>query len=138
MLAAVIVAGIFAWRFLEVKSKVSTTYAFRGETRRDELAIALKAAERINAYSIATGGNPSVHLSEIIRISPGSYQAAVREIPAYFLDGRVISVDMNSMDSHEAARLVDFCSGMVAGGSGWIFRATDRVLVLTPTTKAES
>jgi FtsZ-interacting cell division protein YlmF len=138
MLVAVLIAGIIAWRLAEVKSKVSMTYAFRRDSRGDELALALEAAEATNAYSLASGGNPDVHLSEIVRVSPSSYREATGELPAFFLAGRIISIDMSAMSAHEAARLVDFCSGMLAGGLGWIFRVTDHVLVLTPTTRAES
>ena len=44
-----------------------------------------------------------------------------------------MSVDLGRMSNDQATRLVDFCSGFLLGSSGWLFRAADRVIVLTPT-----
>ena len=57
----------------------------------------------------------------------------MNDIPRYFSEGHVVSVDLGRMSASHAARLVDFCSGYLVGASGWLFRAADRVIVLTPT-----
>jgi FtsZ-interacting cell division protein YlmF len=49
-----------------------------------------------------------------------------------FREGRVVSIDLGKLDGREAVRLVDFCSGITAMDAGWIFRVTDKVIVLTP------
>ncbi|MEV5541789.1 cell division protein SepF [Saccharopolyspora shandongensis] len=69
-------------------------------------------------------------------IKPSEYQSAAREVLHQFRSGRVVSVDLRSMNYHSAARLVDFLSGMTASRSGWIFRITDDVIVLNPATSA--
>ncbi|MEV7968722.1 cell division protein SepF [Sphaerisporangium sp. NPDC088356] len=63
---------------------------------------------------------------------PTDYQVATREIAQGFREQRVISIDLGEMDRRQAVRLVDFCSGMTAVCSGWIFRLTDNVIVLAP------
>jgi FtsZ-interacting cell division protein YlmF len=102
--------------------------------RFNELGSALESATTLNAYSIHTQNDPSVHLGAAVRFTPLDYQGSVYEIMQRFREGRVVSIDLGKMDSHQAARLVDFCSGMTAMGSGWIFRVTDSVIVLTPLT----
>jgi FtsZ-interacting cell division protein YlmF len=99
------------------------------------LSDALREAEIINAYSPAFETDPSVHLRPIARIAPVRYQEAVHEIAAHFTQGRVVSIDLTGLSDRQAARLVDFCSGYLAGASGWLFRAAERVIVLTPTNR---
>ena len=99
---------------------------------QDELMTAHYDAELINGYNVQYSDNPSVHLRELVRITPTKYQEAVGEILGCFKNKRVVSVDLSRMDKRQAARLVDFCSGMLAGGSGWLFRVTPLVIVMTP------
>jgi FtsZ-interacting cell division protein YlmF len=98
----------------------------------DSLSIALESAERINAYDVSLLGDPQIHLSEVVRLVPLKYQDAAVEIPRHYLSGAVVSVDLSRLTSANAARLVDYCSGLLSGTSGWLFRATDRVIILTP------
>jgi FtsZ-interacting cell division protein YlmF len=71
----------------------------------------------------------------IVRITPARYQDGVNEIPRHFGEGLVVSVEIGRMSATQAARLVDFCSGYLVGASGWLFRAADRIIVLTPTRR---
>ena len=96
---------------------------------------ALREAELINGYNPALQVDPSVHLRPIARISPIKYQDAMHEITAYFSQGRVVSIDLTGLSDRQAARLVDFCSGYPTGASGWLFRAAEKVIVLTPTNR---
>ncbi|MGB8344142.1 MAG: cell division protein SepF [Ktedonobacteraceae bacterium] len=73
-----------------------------------------------------------IHLRPVIRISPNTYQDGVAEIPHHFGNGHVVSVDFSFMTAQQAARLIDFCSGYLLGMPGWLFRAADKVIVLTP------
>jgi FtsZ-interacting cell division protein YlmF len=96
------------------------------------LSAALRQAESVNAFQANLSFDPAVHLNTVIRISPVTYQDGVSEIPRHFSRGHVVSVDIGSMNAHQAARLVDFCSGYLVGAPGWLFRAADKVIVLTP------
>jgi FtsZ-interacting cell division protein YlmF len=73
-----------------------------------------------------------VHLRPVIRISPNTYQEGIAEIPSLFSNGHVVSVDVSFMTAQQAARLIDFCSGYLLGMPGWLFRAANSVIVLTP------
>jgi FtsZ-interacting cell division protein YlmF len=101
---------------------------------RDSAALrtALDFAEVINAYDVSSLSDPRVHRSQIVRLRPEKYQEGATEIPAHFLGGSTVSVDLSHLSGHNAARLVDFCSGLLCGRPGWIFRATDTVVILTP------
>lgn len=98
----------------------------------EELSIALKSATELNAYNVHARSNPSVHLGQAVRFTPLEFRTCVSEIMQRFQEGMVVSIDLGQMDNHQAARLVNFCSGMTAITSGWIFRVTDNVIVLTP------
>ena len=136
MAFAVLLAGILALVF--------ATRTNRSENRHDPLfqdkgsatlSSALREAELVNAYSPALQADLSVHLRPIARISPTKYRDAVSEIPMYFTEGHVVSVDLTGLSDKQAARLVDFCSGYLIGASGWLFRAAEKVIVLTPTER---
>ena len=96
------------------------------------LSAALREAEKVNGFRVGLSYNPAVHLRPVIRIHPNSYQDGVAEIPRHFSSGHVVSVDVSLMPAHQAARLIDFCSGYLLGTSGWLFRAAEKVIVLTP------
>lgn len=134
ILLAVLLAGLMG---LRIAGRTRTTYYpfFAGEHGTDALKVALNFAESINAYDVASFSDPHIHLGDVVRIAPIKYQDGAVEIPRHFKDGHVVSVDLGLMSVNQAARLVDFCSGMLAGTSGWLFRATDRVIVLTPTSR---
>jgi FtsZ-interacting cell division protein YlmF len=134
MLLAVLLAGLIGLRVAGARTRTVYAPFFASERGKDALRIALNFAESINAYEVASFSDPHVHLGEIIRLAPIKYQDGALEIPRHFKDGHVVSVDLGLMSVNQAARLVDFCSGLLAGTSGWLFRATDRVIVLTPTS----
>lgn len=97
-----------------------------------ELEGSLDSAERMNAYSAVLGQEPDVRLGRVVRYSPREYQSAVNEISTQFRGGKVISIDLGNMSFRQAARLVDFCSGMAVASRGWIYRVTDQVVMLAP------
>lgn len=133
ILLAVLLAGLIGLRIAGVRTRPA--YPFLASERgTNALRVALNFAESINAYDVASLNDPHIHLGEIVRLAPTRYQDGAVEIPRHFKDGHVVSVDLGLMSVNHAARLVDFCSGMLAGTSGWLFRATDRVIVLTPTS----
>jgi hypothetical protein len=118
-----------------IGGSVSTANFIAPTSRRfDELSIALESATKLNAYNVHAASDPSVHLGSARRFTPLDFQNSVGEIMEHFREGRVVSIDLGKMDGREAARLVDFCSGMTVMDSGWIFRVTDSVIVLTPLT----
>jgi FtsZ-interacting cell division protein YlmF len=133
MLLAVLLAGLIGLRIARVRTRTAYSPFFASEQGTNALSVSLKSAESINAYDVASFSDPHIHLGGIVRLAPIKYQDGAAEIPRHFKDGHVVSVDLGHMSVNQAARLVDFCSGMLAGTSGWLFRATDRVIVLTPT-----
>jgi FtsZ-interacting cell division protein YlmF len=130
---AVSLSGLIALRLAGSASRSTHSSLPVRAQSGNVLQEALSIAESISGYDATVLSNPNIHLGEIVRLAPTKYQEAVIEIPRYFKNGSVVSVDLGGMDISQAARLVDFCSGMLAGSSGWLFRATDRVIVLTPT-----
>jgi hypothetical protein len=134
ILLALLLAGLIGLRIAGGRTRLAYYPFFASEQGTNALRIALNCAESINAYDVASLSDPHIHLGEIVRMAPSRYQDGAVEIPRHFKDGHVVSVDLGLMSVNQAARLVDFCSGMLAGTSGWLFRATDRVIVLTPTS----
>lgn len=130
----VVAVTIFAFSHIrsvpEKNSFVDHSWPVMGDSAI--LDISLSSAERMNAYSALSGGDPSVRLKEVARYAPSDYQSAVGEVSIKFREGRVVVIDLNRMDPSQAARLVDFCSGMAAFSGGWIYRLTERSFALTP------
>lgn len=133
MAIAVLTAGVISLRFARGTPNGVNRNSYISDKGSAALLAALREAESINAYRTHLATDPSIHLSPIVRITPGKYQDGVNDIPRYFSEGHVVSVDLGRMSASHAARLVDFCSGYLVGASGWLFRAADRVIVLTPT-----
>lgn len=96
------------------------------------LDVALDQAVTLNSGNVDARHEPSVRLQGVVRFSPIDYRSVVGEIATRFRARDVLSIDLTNMDAAQAIRLVDFCSGMAAICSGWIFRVTDKVIVLTP------
>lgn len=96
------------------------------------LATALETAEAINAYDSNSLSDPHVHQGPIVRLRPENYRAGALDISSCFTSGSIVSIDLAMLETREAARLVDFCSGLLSGSQGWLFRATDSVIILTP------
>jgi FtsZ-interacting cell division protein YlmF len=99
------------------------------------LAEALDNATALNPYRVAESNDPAVHLGSAVRFAPERYQDAAGEISHCLGEGNVVSIDLSRMSHIDAARLVDFCSGMTIATSGWIFRITDVVIVVTPSSR---
>lgn len=98
----------------------------------DDLEDALDHAVSLNSYNVQDRNDPSVRLQAVIRFTPSDYESAAAPISNCFRQREVISIDLGNMQHEQAVRLVDFCSGMVMMCNGWIFRITDKVIVLSP------
>jgi hypothetical protein len=133
MLLAVLLATIIGIRAIARKSSATSQLDVLGRWHGDSLQAALEAAEYVNAYKAGSGGDPSVHLKPLARIAPTGYQEGALEIGQRFNKGHVVCVDLGQISNEQATRLVDFCSGLLSGAPGWLFRASDTVIVLTPT-----
>lgn len=135
LLGAVLAVGLMVQRVgrdLRIEGRASAvTYPVSPGASAD-LELALDHAMALNAFNLRAENDPAVRLRSALRFAPTDYQAATREIVQVFRERRVISIDLGRMDHRQAVRLVDFCSGMTAMCSGWIFRLTDNVIVLAP------
>lgn len=98
----------------------------------EELERSLSSAEKMNSHSAIMGQEPEVRIGKILHYSPRDYQSAIGEVSMRFREGRVLSIDLKGMSPRQAARMVDFCSGMAVASRGWIYRVTDQVVILTP------
>jgi hypothetical protein len=132
LVVALLAASLAGFRVSRPRNRNAHPNRFTGENNFDLLRTALESAERINAYDVSLLNDPQIHLSEVVRLAPLRYQDGTIEIPRHYLSGAVVSVDLSHLTNSGAARLVDYCSGLLSGTSGWLFRATDRVIVLTP------
>lgn len=93
---------------------------------------ALDGIEKSSPYRMAEHSGPSVRLGEVSKFTPSDYENSAMIIARRFREGRVVSIDLSYLDEGQAVRLVDFCHGMLAFSSGWVFRVTQRVLMLVP------
>jgi FtsZ-interacting cell division protein YlmF len=136
MAFAVLLAGILGFAYAIWARRDRRRLYFPNQDRASSaLSASLHEAELINSYNPAIQQDPSVHLRPIARIAPANYQESVREFTRYFTQGLVVSIDLSGLSDRQSARLVDFCSGYLTGTSGWLFRAAERVIVLTPTNR---
>lgn len=134
MACAVLLAGVLGLTYAIRARRGRREFYFPNRDRASAaLSASLHEAELINSYSPTLQQDPSVHLRPIARIAPANYQEAILEITKYFTQGRVVSIDLAGLSDRQSARLVDFCSGYLTGASGWLFRAAEKVIVLTPT-----
>jgi len=131
MAVAVLSAGAVSLLFAKGIRGVRNKHPLVLDKGSAALSAALREAEILNAYRTDLPSDPRVHLGPITRIAPVRYQDGVNEIPRHFSKGQVVSVDLGLMSASQAARLVDFCSGYLVGVPGWMFRAADRVIVIT-------
>jgi FtsZ-interacting cell division protein YlmF len=131
-LLAVAAAFVAVVKATEKPMRRSQNSRFDGGTDSSSLRAAFRSAEAINAYDVASFNDPRIHFQEVVRLVSTAFQDGAVEISQHFRDNSVVSVDLSRMNPRQAARLVDFCSGMLAGTSGWLFRATDQVVILTP------
>ncbi|HEY0636552.1 MAG TPA: cell division protein SepF [Pseudonocardiaceae bacterium] len=97
----------------------------------EQLSLALDDAVALCPFDAGIAG-PDVYLSGMVRLTPTSYMDAVHEVSRHFSDGRSVSIDFGRLEGRQAVRLIDFSMGLAAGGSGWILRVAESVLVLTP------
>lgn len=107
-------------------------FGTRPEGNADRLQTALESAATLNSFSPNADHDPIARLRGSLRLSPLDYEAATSDISQHFRNGGIVSVNLGRMNQSEAARLVDFCSGMIAATAGWIFQLADDVIVLIP------
>ncbi|PZT74306.1 MULTISPECIES: cell division protein SepF [unclassified Streptomyces] len=67
----------------------------------------------------------------IATVTPDSFRDA-RSIGELFRDGVPVIMNLTSMDSADAKRVVDFAAGLIFGLRGSIDRVATRVFLLTP------
>jgi hypothetical protein len=136
LLFAVILAASLAWKSRRPGRFDAPSWFYDRSVARtgvsDDLEMALDNAVALNSFNVHTGSDPSVRLQAVIRFAPSDFRSVVGEVARHFRTGRVISIDVANMEAKQAVRLVDFCSGMATMCNGWIFRVTDRVIVVTP------
>lgn len=96
------------------------------------LDVALESAAEANPYRPGGSDISASLLEGGLRISPPSYEAAIREISQAYRAGRVISLDLQGMSDNAASRLIDFSSGMMSVDFGWLFHISSLVIVVTP------
>jgi FtsZ-interacting cell division protein YlmF len=136
MACSILLAGIVVFTYAAlIRRNRRKLYPPNHDRASAALSAALREAELINGYSPAFRDDPTVHLKPIARIAPLDPQEAMHELTKYFTQGRVVSIDLTGLSDKQAARLVDFCSGYLTGASGWLFRAAEKVIVLTPTNR---
>lgn len=87
---------------------------------------AKKAASRFQSRP-----KPATHENQIVTVHPEKYADAKTIAENYRLDIPVI-VNVKKMETEEAKRLIDFCSGLVLGLEGKIERVTSKVFLLSP------
>lgn len=134
LLAVLAVAWILqrGWKPKGSEPRTAVDYVSRIEQSPTDLEIALRNAASLNPFDPHARTTPGVQLGTLVRFEPIEYQAAAHDVVRLFREGKVISIDLAAMDGQQAARLVDFCSGMTAVTTGWIFRVTDKVILLNP------
>lgn len=140
LIIVLVLSGVVALRIIGAGSEVRRSPILPNSQSRDiqTLRTALHYAEDINAFDVSSLGNPRVHVGAIVRLAPTKYREGVLEIQRHFIEGNVVSVDLGRLDGASAARVVDFCSGLLCGSPGWILRVTDSVIILTPVVKLGS
>ncbi|MFC6879827.1 MULTISPECIES: cell division protein SepF [Actinomadura] len=99
---------------------------------RDPLADALDDVSWLNEFDPHSERIRGVQLDDLVRYRPATYRSAVSDIARAHREGKVLSVDLAPLETFQAARIVDFCSGLAKGSSGWIFRVTDTVILINP------
>lgn len=99
---------------------------------RNQLEEALSEAAALNPYRVGSSAAVGVPLGDAGRYAPSEYATAVRDLSEWYKGNTVISIDLKHLERRDAIRLVDFCSGMAAAKSGWVFRVAEYVIVLTP------
>lgn len=101
----------------------------------DELDIAIGGATEFNSFHPDGDSGNGVAFSAMVRLAPTKFETSIAEVTQHIHEGRIISLDLRKMERLQAARLVDFCNGIIAATSGWILQIADRVIVIIPHEK---
>ncbi|WP_433289067.1 cell division protein SepF [Micromonospora sp. CA-244673] len=86
----------------------------------------------MNSYSVHARNDPRIRLQAPHEVTCKDFESAAREASDALRSGNVVSVDIRSLPQADAIHLVNFCNGMASVSSGWIFRVTSDVIVITP------
>nr|WP_062338632.1 cell division protein SepF [Herbidospora sakaeratensis] len=74
---------------------------------------------------------PAGEPSRIVMVRPRKYDDALT-VGRHFREGHTIVMDVATMSTLEATRMVDFAAGLAYGCEGRIERIADKVFLLTP------
>ncbi|GGO20708.1 hypothetical protein GCM10010116_41620 [Microbispora rosea subsp. aerata] len=88
----------------------------------------MPAAERA-----ARRWQPNNDPARIVMVRPRKYDDALT-IGRHFREGHTVVMDVASMSTTEATRMVDFAAGLAYGCEGRIERIADKVFLITPAT----
>ncbi len=76
---------------------------------------------------------PNADPARIVMVRPQKYDDALT-IGRHFREGHTVVMDVASMSTAEATRMVDFAAGLAYGCEGRIERIADKVFLITPAT----
>ena len=93
---------------------------------------ALEDALRLNSVSARVSSSPISYLQGSAKYAPRKFRSAVVEITAMLRGGQIVCLDLAHLESVDAARLIDFCSGTIAISGGWIYHPAGMVIILIP------
>lgn len=100
----------------------------------DQLEQTLHLATSMNRYNVHARSDPRIRLQATHEVTSKDFESAAREASDALRAGTVVSVDLRTLPHSDAVHLVDFCNGMASASSGWIFRVTNDVIIITPHT----
>ncbi|WP_417999976.1 cell division protein SepF [Kibdelosporangium phytohabitans] len=114
-------ALLLLWTFLRRRYPATTTQEKKrtpdswpqGRDKARLAAVSVKEAEHLASLESAQPPDPVVHLQQAVRIKPTTHRESAHQICENYRSGHVVIVDLASTDEVTAARLGDFCSGMI-------------------------
>ncbi|MFI5931095.1 cell division protein SepF [Actinoplanes sp. NPDC051494] len=122
---------------LQLRSKGPPIRRVRREIERPfmggaRLDAAVNDAVAMNEFVVGTDLGLGRTVGRMHQVAPVQYRRAAEEISRFYGQGWAVSVDLGRVETGEAARIADFCSGLVTGSSGWVLRAAETVIILVP------
>ena len=100
--------------------------------RTDGLNQALQDIASMNQFQVQLNANIDQGFREIRRVKPPNFATGIEEISSLWHAGYAVSIDTSAMDIRQAMRLIDFCNGLISPSTGWVFLASDEVVILLP------
>ncbi|WP_369800674.1 cell division protein SepF [Alloactinosynnema sp. L-07] len=105
-------------------------------TFTEKVSESIADAEALVPAETATP-DPIVHLQQAVRLSPTQYRDGARGVHEHFRAGRVVILDLTSVEERTALRFVDFSIGLILGSRGTFFQVSSTVILLTPRATAD-